>query len=150
MDLRTVTAADTADLRREVLRGGRPVALPGDSEQAFHLGAYDGTTLVGTGNVRREPAPWATDPQEAAGPAWRIRGMATAPAYRSRGVGTLVLEGLLAHVRADGGGLVWFNARTPAQRFYERAGFVTRGEPWEDPEIGPHVSMWAQITEQVS
>jgi hypothetical protein len=25
--------------------------------------------------------------------------------------------------------------------FYERAGFVTRGEGWVDPIIGPHVAM---------
>lgn len=141
MIVRPVTAAETADLRRAVLRGGRPVALPGDDEPAFHLGAYDGDALCGTGNVRREPAPWAPDE-----PGWRVRGMATDPAYRSQGVGTLVLGGLIDHCRSHGGGIVWFNARTPAQAFYERAGFVVRGEPWEDPEIGPHVCMWARIS----
>ena len=28
-----------------------------------------------------------------------------------------------------------------AQGFYERAGFVPVGEPWEEPGIGPHVRM---------
>ncbi len=123
-----------------MLRGGRPAALPGDDEPAFHLGAYDGATLVGTGNIRRESAPWSPDE-----PGWRVRGMATDPTYRSQGVGTLVLEGLIVHCRDHGGGLVWFNARTPAQAFYERAGFLIRGEPWVDPEIGPHVVMWTTV-----
>ena len=140
MIVRPVSAAETAQLRRAVLRGGRPVALPGDDEPAFHLGAYDGSTLAGTGNIRVEPAPWAPE-----APGWRVRGMATAPAYRSRGIGTLVLEGLVVHCRDNGGGIVWFNARTPAQAFYERAGFAVRGEPWEDPEIGPHVRMWREV-----
>lgn len=140
MIVRPVPAADTADLRRAVLRGGRPVPLPGDDEPALHLGAYDGSTLVATGSVRREPVPWAPDR-----PGWRVRGMATDPAYRGRGAGTLVLEALLAHVRQEGGGTVWFHARTPAQAFYERAGFVPRGKPWVDPEIGPHVLMWAEV-----
>jgi hypothetical protein len=41
--------------------------------------------------------------------------------------------------------LLWCNARTPARRCYERAGLQTRGEPWDDPEIGPHVAMWREL-----
>jgi GNAT superfamily N-acetyltransferase len=138
--VREVTAAETAELRREVLRAGRPVELPGDDQPAFHVGAYDGQRLLGTGNVRVDPAPW--DPEV---PAWRVRGMATAPDCRGQGVGAAVLEALVAHARAHGGGVLWCNARTPAQAFYERAGLVTRGEPWVDPEIGPHVRMWCRL-----
>lgn len=136
-ELRVVAAADTADLRREVLRGGRPVPLPGDDDpSAVHLGWYDGELLLGTGNVRREPAPWVPDVA-----AWRLRGMATVADRRGEGVGAAVLAALVAHCREHGGGRLWCNARTPAQRFYERAGFVSVGEPWTDPEIGPHVRM---------
>ena len=46
---------------------------------------------------------------------------------------------LAEHCRAAGGTLLWANARLPALEFYRRAGFVTSGEPWTDPEIGPHV-----------
>ena len=138
--MREVQPADTVELRRQVLRGGRPVALPGDADPAFHLGVYENGLLLGTGNVRVDPAPW--DPDR---PAWRLRGMATAPEHRGRGVGALVLEGLIRHARAQGGGVLWCNARTPAQAFYARAGLVTRGDPWEDPEIGPHVVMWCEL-----
>lgn len=132
-----VAAAETADLRRQVLRGGRPVALPGDDDPAVvHVGCFDGDLLVGTGNVRREPAPWAPDV-----PAWRLRGMATAEGRRGEGIGAAVLAALVAHCRAHGGGQLWCNARVPAQDFYVRDGFVTVGEPWEEPEIGPHVRM---------
>lgn len=138
--VRQVTPEETAELRRQVLRGGRPVALPGDTEPAFHVGVFEGGELVGTGNVRVEPAPWAPDR-----PAWRLRGMATAPSHRGQGVGAVVLGALMAHARAHGGGLLWCHARTPARTFYERAGLVTRGEPWVDPEIGPHVVMWRDL-----
>jgi GNAT superfamily N-acetyltransferase len=138
--VREVAPADTAALRRAVLRGGRPVPLPGDDQPAFHVGAFDEGRLVATGNVRRDPAPWA--PAE---PAWRLRGMATDAAYRGQGAGALVLAALLGHCRDAGGGVLWCNARTPAQRFYERAGLVPRGEPWDDPEIGPHVVMWVSL-----
>jgi GNAT superfamily N-acetyltransferase len=140
VEVREVQPADTVELRRQVLRGGRPVALPGDTDPAFHLGVYENGLLLGTGNVRVDPAPW--DPDR---PAWRLRGMATAPEHRGRGVGALVLQGLIRHARAQGGGVLWCNARTPAQGFYERAGLVTRGDPWVDPEIGPHVVMWCDL-----
>lgn len=140
-ELRRVSALETAELRRQVLRGGRPVSLPGDDDPTvFHIGAYDGDALVGTGNVRREPAPWAPDV-----PAWRLRGMATDPARRSEGVGALVLAALVEHCRDNGGGELWCNARTPARQFYARAGFTEVGEEWVDPEIGPHVRMRRQL-----
>jgi GNAT superfamily N-acetyltransferase len=135
-EVRRVGPADTADLRRRVLRGGRPVDLADDDPTLFHVGAYDGEQLVGTGNVRREPAPWAPDV-----PAWRLRGMATEPERRGEGVGAAVLEALLEHCQAEGGGELWCNARTPARSFYLRAGFTEVGEEWVDPEIGPHVRM---------
>jgi GNAT superfamily N-acetyltransferase len=141
IEVRRVTAADTAELRRAVLRGGRPVPLPGDDDlSAVHVGVYDsgptGDRLVATGNVRREPAPWAP-----AVPAWRLRGMATDADRRGEGLGTLVLDALLEHCRTEGGGELWCNARTGARTFYLRAGFTVVGDEWVDPEIGPHVRM---------
>jgi len=137
IEVRRVAAPDTAELRRVVLRGGRPVALPGDDDPtAVHVGAYDGDLLVATGNVRREPAPWAPGV-----PAWRLRGMATDDGRRGEGIGALVLAALLEHCRSEGGGELWCNARTDARSFYLRAGFTEVGEEWVDPEIGPHVQM---------
>ncbi len=140
MIVREIAPAASADLRRDVLRGGRPVPLPGDEGPAFHVGVYDAGVLVATGNVRATPVPWL--PDEAG---WRVRGMATDPGHRGRGAGALVLDALTAHAREHGGGVLWCNARTPAQRFYERAGLQTRGEPWDEPEIGPHVVMWRRL-----
>jgi GNAT superfamily N-acetyltransferase len=141
MEVRQITPADSADLRREVLRGGRDVPLPGDESPAFHVGVYDGPHLVATGNVRPEPAPWLPDE-----PGWRVRGMATDPAHRGRGAGALVLDALVAHAAAGAGCVLWCNARTPARAFYERAGLVVRGAEWVDPEIGPHVGMWRRLS----
>lgn len=135
--VRPVDALSTAALRQAVLRPGDTLPLPGDDEPAFYVGAFDGEILVGTGNVRPSPPPWAPDD-----PAWRLRGMATAPDRRGEGVGAAVLATLMEHCRAHGGGVFWCNARTPARRFYERAGLQVIGEPWEDPAIGPHVRMW--------
>jgi hypothetical protein len=40
---------------------------------------------------------------------------------------------------------LWCNARLAAVGFYERAGMVTTGEIWEEPVIGPHIAMFAQV-----
>lgn len=135
-----MAGADTEELRRRVLRGGRDLPADPGAEHAFHIGAYEEGLLLGTGNVRREPAPWAP-----AVPAWRLRGMATEPSRRGEGLGAAVLAALVEHCRARGGGELWCNARTPARSFYVRAGFTEVGDEWVDPEIGPHVRMRRQL-----
>jgi GNAT superfamily N-acetyltransferase len=136
----------THALRGRVLRPGLPldrVRWPVDDEpDTAAFAATDASgEVVGTALVYPEPCPWAGDRPGA----WRLRGMATAEAHRSAGVGTAVLRAVLDHVRAVGGTIVWCNARLPARRFYERAGFAVHGEPWDDPDIGPHVAMWRAV-----
>ena len=101
----------------------------------------DPVAVMAVGTVLREAPPW--EPQRSDG--WRIRGMATRPDARRRGVGGLVLETLLDHVAARGGGIVWCNARVAAQHLYRRAGFVTRGPEFELPDIGAHRHMWRTV-----
>jgi GNAT superfamily N-acetyltransferase len=141
-----VSPSVTHGLRGRVLRPGAPPDrvrwsaddLPGTA--AFAATDGDGE-VVGTAIVYPEPCPWLPD---RAG-AWRLRGMATDEAWRSTGVGSAVLAAVVAHVTSAGGSLVWCNARVPARRFYERAGFVAHGDEWEDPEIGPHIAMWRPV-----
>jgi len=136
-----VPADRTYPLRQHVLRPHETLGqlvLPGDDDpESGHFVAIEAGDVVGTASARREPPPWVRD----AALAWRLRGMATAEGQRSRGIGSAVLDAALEHVREHGGGLVWCNARVPAVRFYERAGFVTRGESWVDLVIGPHIAM---------
>jgi GNAT superfamily N-acetyltransferase len=139
--IRRVEAAETFPLRHRVLRPHeRHDALaPGGAgaSETFHFAAMEDGTAIGSAAVTREPPPWAPDHPSA----WRLRGMATADNRRREGIGAAVLEAVVEHVRRNGGGLLWCNARAPAVSFYERAGFKTRGEGWVDPIIGPHVAM---------
>jgi GNAT superfamily N-acetyltransferase len=139
----------TWPLRQEVLRPNRAVrdcVYPGeDDPRAAHVAALrrgqapEADLLVlAVGVVMPEPPSW--DP--AADDGWRIRGMATGSEVRGQGLGRFVLDQLIEHVAAEGGGLLWCNARTPALTFYERAGFLPRGEVFDIPEIGPHRVMW--------
>jgi GNAT superfamily N-acetyltransferase len=141
-----VPPAVTYPLRARVLRPGQPadrVHFAADDDPAtatFAARTPDGA-VVGTAFVTPEPCPWLPERPHA----WRLRGMATDDAVRGTGIGRRLLEVALAHVAAAGGTLVWCNARVPARRFYERAGFVAHGAEWVDPEIGPHVAMWREL-----
>jgi ribosomal protein S18 acetylase RimI-like enzyme len=98
---------------------------------AFAIGAFDGDQLVAVGLVGPEGQPGE----------WRVRGMATLPAFRGQGVGSAVLTALVEHAREGGATAVWANVRTPARTLYERAGFEVISEEFELPQIGPHVVM---------
>jgi ribosomal protein S18 acetylase RimI-like enzyme len=138
LTVRPVCAAATRPLRQSVLRPHQTVDELAAHEQpdAFAVGAYDGDELVSVGFVGPEGEPGA----------WRVRGMATAPHARGRGAGRAVLDALVAHAAAHGAERVWCNARTPARRFYERAGFEVVSDEFELPEIGPHFVMERRLS----
>lgn len=136
LTVRPIAAADTRSLREEVLRPGQPpeasVYPADDDPSTVHFGAFLDGVLVGIASLYEE------DRAGGLGRGWRLRGMATAPAARRRGVGQALLAAVIDHV-ADRGGLeVWCNARMVAVPFYGRAGFTVVGESFDIPGIGPH------------
>lgn len=134
----------TVALRRAVLRpheSEAQVAAAMADPRAVAVGVPDGDRLLACALAQPEPCP---DPALGGSP-WRLRGMATDPGHRGRGLGASVLARLLAEVADRGGDVVWCNARVPAVALYERAGFVVLGDPWEEPVIGPHVRMAVRL-----
>jgi predicted GNAT family N-acyltransferase len=144
----------TYGLRAEVLRPGlAPMAarFPGDdAETALHFAAYDrADRIVGVVAVLPEAMP-GEELRESERPLpegrpWRLRGMAVHSQERCEGVGRALMLRVLDGVARSGGGLLWCNARVPAAGFYERFGFARLGEPWEDPQFGPHVRMSRKV-----
>lgn len=142
--------ADTWGLRQQVLHPERPwpsSANPRDLvPDALHLGWRASGELLAVGSIAREdPGPEGlSNPvpaifREAAGRAWRLRGMAVVPAAQGRGIGGELLNRLLAHVAAcDAGGLVWCHGRESAEGFYGRHGFRRIGHI-DVPEKGPRL-----------
>ena len=144
-------------MRHSVLRphlAFEAVVWEGDDDPVTAtFGAMDRETgaVVGVATVFPEPGPF--EPSEvglAPGASskdttWRLRGMATEEAARGRGIGSMVLEAAVDHVAAEGGELLWCNARIGAVAFYERAGFRTWGEVWDLPSVGPHIVMWRYV-----
>lgn len=146
-----ITAEQTHPLRMAVLRPGRPVSeciFPGDdAELTLHVGAMLDGRIMGIGSMYHEARP-ADAPgtvelvaDHAADTAWRLRGMASDPGLRRRGVGRAVLQACEEHARANGGTLAWCNARTPAIAFYEANGWTAFGEEFDIPTAGPHFVM---------
>lgn len=148
---REVGVARILPLRHRVLRPGLPADsanFDGDAEPpTIHLAAIDGGgAVVGCLSLVRRP--WVVD--GAAEPAWQLRGMAVDAAWRSAGVGRLLLahadERIFQATRQDGfTGLVWCNARSPAVGFYARHGWETVGPEFEIPTAGPHHRMLKRI-----
>jgi GNAT superfamily N-acetyltransferase len=131
--IREVPIAQTRPLRQAVLRPADTFEeLAGhESPGAFAVGAFDGDDLLAVGFVAPEGGPGA----------WRVRGMATVPEARGRGIGAGVLDALVTHAAEQGATRIWCNARTPALPLYERAGFEVASDEFELPEIGPHFVM---------
>lgn len=136
----------TYPLRARVLRSGEPperahLAVDELADTAAFAATDPDGGVIGTAIVYPEPCRWAPERPGA----WRLRGMATDERRRGTGVGAAVLGAVVDHVATEGGALIWCNARVPARRFYERAGFVAHGEEWDDPDLGPHIAMWREL-----
>jgi GNAT superfamily N-acetyltransferase len=136
-DVRTVEPALTRPLRQRVLRPHESLEeLASHEPPGVHaVGAFAGGELIAVGFVCPDGEPGE----------WRVRGMATAPEHRGRGVGAAILEQLVDHARAKGATRVWCNARTPALGLYERAGFERESDEFEIPGIGPHFVMARRV-----
>lgn len=134
-DIRRVAVEQVRPLRHRVLRGpDRPVAesvYPQDDlPETVHLAAFAVGVVVGCATFF--PEPYNGDP------AWRLRGMATDPSVRGRGIGSALLREGLHAVEASGVPLVWCNARTVALPFYRSHGFETVGAEFLTASGIPH------------
>lgn len=142
MSVQQITAADSRELRRSVLRPGLRAgsALPGDGEPGVvHLGAYDGNGLLSACLIYPEECPWLPGEH-----AWRLRGMATDPKRRGNGAASAVLHEAVRIAKADSATALWCLARETAVGFYQRNGW-TAFQTVFDTEIGPHLRMWLRL-----
>ena len=144
LEIRPADLAGVREVRAAILRPHeRPEDLVYGGDEAvgaLHLGAFQDGRLVAIASIAPEPPPGV---EETA--AWRIRGMATAPELRGRGIGGTLLESCVEHARGHDATLVWCNGRIAARAFYERHGFeVVRG-PFEMPPIGSHVELHRRL-----
>jgi predicted GNAT family N-acyltransferase len=142
-------AATTRALRRAVLRPTWPedAAMHGDENtDAIHLAAFENDGLIAACLIL--PRPFPGRPSETG--AWQLRGMATAPQARNRGIGAELLKAAEQEASQRGGRLLWCEARTSAMRFYAQHGFAVASEEYLHNESHiPHHLMVRSLTSDV-
>ena len=139
-----ITAEQTLPLRHAVLKPylrREECALPEDYlSTTFHLGVTLGEQIVSIGTFILE-----RHSDLSGGFPYRLRGMATDPKYQRQGMGSLILQEGIMHLKNLKCDLVWCNARKRAFPFYEQMGFQYFGPMFEMKDIGPHKVMYKHL-----
>jgi len=134
-----IAACDTHDLRRRVLREGRPdadVCFPEDDVAgAVHLGvAGDEGALLAVASFSPQAAP-----ERPGARAVRLRGLAVEPRLQQAGVGRMLLAHAVECFRTEGYEVLWANGRHAVLGFYRRLGWEVVGDGFLIVGIPHHV-----------
>ncbi|MEE2930938.1 MAG: GNAT family N-acetyltransferase [Bacteroidota bacterium] len=145
MQIKHVNAKAVRPLRHLVLRTGKPFSTTSydkDYDQnTFHLAYIKKNKIV----VCTTFYPEATKEIDSLSP-FRLRGMATHPDERRKGLGEYVMREAFKELHTKGCDLIWCNARLIAVDFYKSLAFKTKGELFNIGDIGPHYYMYRKIT----
>ncbi|MFZ4784934.1 MAG: GNAT family N-acetyltransferase [Flavobacteriales bacterium] len=112
-------------------------------EDAIHLATVDGERIVSVGSLFQMDSPKIDFSKQ-----YRLRAMATDPAYRGQHAGKVLVEKAFDILREKGVDVLWCDAREVAVGFYESLGFVKLPEKYDIPKIGPHYFMYKIISGQ--
>ncbi|HZL38416.1 MAG TPA: GNAT family N-acetyltransferase [Tepidisphaeraceae bacterium] len=146
-EIRRAAWREIVDLRHAVLRADLPreaAIFAGDElESSRHFGAFmprDGGAFA-VSCATFHLGQWESQP------ALQLRGMATAPDFRRKGLGRALLDLAERDVLQDKSAprVLWCNARVPAIGFYELLGWRVVSERFEIPTAGPHVRMLKKL-----
>ncbi|MBS1531821.1 MAG: GNAT family N-acetyltransferase [Bacteroidetes bacterium] len=142
--IRFIPVEDTLAIRNDILRGGKltldQCRFSGDENpDAFHLGYFAGDKLVCIATFHPQ------NYKDYQGKAYQLRGMATLPEYRGRGIGNQVVNFAIVYLRGQKTNYIWCNARKSALKFYIDLGFEVISDEFELPNIGPHRVLYLKI-----
>ena len=133
-EIRRIAACDTITLRDAALRPGLPPGgshYPGDeAPETLHLGAFSDNTLIAVATLCREAMPGTQGTTS-----WRLRGMATLPVYRGRGLGRQLAQRCIAYAAEQSGTCVWCTSRAATVAFYRALGFTECSDTFPLPEF---------------
>lgn len=144
--IKKISAAETRNLRQLILRPhqkAEELNYPGDEDlETVHFGLYYNNKLSGIASVYRDPLPGSSDMDS-----WRLRGMATAEETRGFGFGKALMYESLNYAKSKTGKLFWCNARTTAEKFYEKFLMKRMGDIFYPEGLGAHVVMVLELNE---
>jgi GNAT superfamily N-acetyltransferase len=145
LEARFIESSETRFLRHRVL--WPHLASPelcvidiDNREDAFHVGVFDGETLISIGSFFQ-----ISSPRLIQQPQYRLRAMATDPDYRRMHAGEQLISFACEELSKRGIPVLWCDARLVAVPFYESIGFSKFDDVYEVPLIGPHHFMWKEL-----
>ena len=131
-----VNSKGVLPLRSSVLREGKPLeqcVFSGDDDpETFHLADIRDEQAVCIASCYLQGHP------DFKGKGYQLRGMATAPEFRGRGVGNQLLNFAVVYLRGQQADYLWCNARRTAYSFYLGLGFEFISPEFEIEGIGMH------------
>lgn len=130
MKIKNLTWQQTIDVRHQVLWPHKDPSfckVAGD-ETGLHYGMTNGDEIVSVASVY-------IDEGKA-----RLRKFATVERFQKQGIGTAMLNHMLAEAKQNGIELFWFDARESALAFYRKFGFEAEGERFYKSEV-PYFKM---------
>ncbi len=137
MNVRQISAHDTYGIRQKMLRPGRDpkeCVFHGDEDdQTIHLGAFIDGKLVSVASFY-----FSNNPRFPENVQYQLRGMATLPEHQNQGFSKELLKFGFPMIKRNFCELVWCNARTSAEGFYQQTGFECIGDIFNIPDVGPH------------
>lgn len=142
MKVRVAELEEILPLRQAVIIEGTNRTspdFPGDRfKTTIHIGAFRGDECIGCASFYQNDWQGQT--------AWQLRGMATAPEWRNRGIGKALLLFTEAYLpKLTPIHIFWCNARTAARHFYEKNGWRAEGEEFIIQGVGPHYEMVKEL-----
>ncbi|HMR41572.1 MAG TPA: GNAT family N-acetyltransferase [Ignavibacteria bacterium] len=144
MIIKKISAEETRELRQLILRPHQKpeeLVYPDDDDhQTVHFGLFENETLSGIASLYKDQYSGIDEPES-----WRLRGMATIEGSRGKGFGKELMNTCIEHIRSNKGKIFWCNARTTAEKFYEKMGMKRTGEVFTPEGLGEHVVMYMSL-----
>ena len=144
LSLKIVKSDDLLNLRSKILRNNLDPNLcrfPGDKEiNSFHIGAFNGNTLIGGVSVMKNECKKKELPN-----CFQLRGLFVDKEFQHNGIGKTIVNFVENRLRDSGVNYLWMNARESAVLFYLKLNYSNSKISYLINEIGLHYLMYKKL-----
>ncbi len=144
LSLKIVKSEDLLNLRSKILRNNLDPNLcrfPGDKEiNSFHIGAFNGNTLIGGVSVMKNECKKKELPN-----CFQLRGLFVDKEFQHNGIGKTIVNFVENRLRDSGVNYLWMNARESAVLFYLKLNYSNSKISYVINEIGLHYLMYKKL-----
>ena len=144
LSLKIVKSDDLLNLRSKILRNNLDPNLcrfHGDKEiNSFHVGAFNGNTLIGGVSVMKNECKKKELPN-----CFQLRGLFVDKEFQHNGIGKTIVNFVENRLRDSGVNYLWMNARESAVLFYLKLNYSNSKISYVINEIGLHYLMYKKL-----